>query len=202
MFTLLCEVREKPNLSALSAPRFSYKHNIRDYKKARERFLGCPQLCLTLIPSEEPSNGTKGFWTAGSHGCVSPNAGAVGLWLEHQCGPGSSCWERCKLRPTPSWGSANPLKNRERVKGITMNALKKTIHAALEKHRLPLWSVFFCLPASVPFFHLVLRICWSLQVTARLLTKDDKTGGARLLHNRFVTTSVAQTWPKTHSPLG
>lgn len=32
--------------------------------------------------------------------------------------------------------------------------------------------------------------------------KRRQDGGARLLQNSFVTTSVAQTWPKTHSPLG
>lgn len=42
------------------------------------------------------------------------------------------------------------------------------------------------------FFHLVLRICWSLQVTARLLTKDDKTGG-----RDFYRTALSQlAWPR------
>lgn len=44
----------------------------------------------------------------------------------------------------------------------------------------------------LPFFHLVLRICWSLQVTARLLTKDDKAGG-----RDFYTTALSQlAWPR------
>lgn len=172
---------------------FLYKQHQR-LQKEREGLLGWPQSWLTLIPSEEPSNGTKGFWTAGCHGGISPNAGAVRLWSEHQCGPGSSRWERRKLRPTPSRGSANPLKNREWVKGITMNTLKKKpIHADLEKHRLPLWSVLFCHPPlSAPFFHLVLKTCWSLQVTARLLTKSDKTGG-----RDFYRTALSQlAWPR------
>lgn len=45
----------------------------------------------------EPSSGTKGFQTAGSHPSVLPNApynaAATGLRLDHQCGPLSSCWE-------------------------------------------------------------------------------------------------------------
>lgn len=49
------------------------------------------------------------------------NAAATGLRLDRRCGPLSSRWEWCKLRPTPSHGFASSLKKREWVKGITMN---------------------------------------------------------------------------------
>lgn len=95
---------------------------------------------------------------------------------------------------TPSRGSANPLKNRERVKGITMNFLKKKKHsrrpweAQVASVVGPIRSSSFCSLS----FHLVLRICWSLQVTARLLTKDDKTGG-----RDFYRTALSQlAWPR------
>lgn len=94
--------------------------------RERERFLGWPLLWPALILAAAPSRRTKGLWAAGSRYSVlldAPHkAAATGLWLEHQCGPRSSCWEGCKLRPTPSQGSASTLKNRARVKEMaTMN---------------------------------------------------------------------------------
>lgn len=181
---------------------FLYKQHQR-LQKEREGLLGWPQSWLTLIPSEEPSNGTKGFWTAGCHGGISPNAGAVGLWSEHQCGPGSSCWERRKLRPTPSRGSANPLKNREWVKGITMNTLKK--NHSRRPWEAQVASVVGPILSSSSFCSLFSPCSKNLLKSAGYSAathKGRQDGGPRLLQNSFVTTGVAQTWPKTHSPLG
>lgn len=79
---------------------------------------------------------------------------------------------------------------------------KPPIHAALEKHRLPLWSVLFCRPSSVPFFPPCSKNFAEVCRLPRGHSQRATRRGARLLQNGFVTTSVAQTWPKTHSPLG
>lgn len=84
-----------------------------------------------IVADFNPGRGTfqwdKGIVSRRKPVLGSPNAqhkaaAAAGLWLEHQCGPQSSHWEGCKLRPTPSQGSASTLKNREPVKErATMN---------------------------------------------------------------------------------